>query len=271
MYIAKVRQDEDGPWQYVDEANCAVEKQCHARRFRDRKIAKDVALEYDCDYKIVRLVPRGWKGGQVVILPEDEAAAYSFSGEDGIELNEYDLVILSAHFARFRLAITARLEEMETYYDLLKASAKERIARHLAKAAREDIKRKKALTEAQRSISKWKNRAAARKVALSCIADAIDDVKTARAKVMEGPRFRVVYTYANGTTYTTQAAWRTEKAAEDVGETAFAMSAKDNDPTYRIVDFFTIESAAEPGWVRPDPAAGVIAWERNKDLTGGAR
>ena len=194
MYIAKVRQDEDGPWQYVDEANCAVEKQCHARRFRDRKIARELALEYDCDYKIVRLIPRGWKGGQVVLLPSDEAAAYAFSGEHGIELNEYDLVILSAHFARYRIALTARFGQIEVYYDLLKASAKERIARHLVKAAREGVRHKMALTAAQGSISKWKKRASAYKAALSCVAGSIADVQAARAEVVDGPRFRIVYT-----------------------------------------------------------------------------
>ena len=431
LYIAKVRKDEDGPWEYVDETNCATEKQCHARRFRDRKIAKELALEYECEYKIVRLIPRGWKGGQVVLTKEDESAAYAFSGEDGIELDEYDVVILGAHFARYRIALAQRLEsglakaakhlseasnrmlgavcpcpccppfepnvgelqeaadavdellrarmtpaeakadamrhgrpfpietssaersalvapsavtptvsEMEAYLLLAKEDRKRRIAAHMAKAAREEARYKKALTAAQRSITRWKNRAAARKVALSCIADAIADVKTAQAETFQvrpptadpppyriaykyadgtgyttlsawmdqgtahihachalsltagkeehrrivdfeivggppqapkQPQYRVVYTYANGTTYTTSATWRDEKGAAAVGKKALAMSAKDDDPTYRIVNFFAIESAAEPGWVRPDPAAGVIAWERNKDLTGGAR
>lgn len=67
IYIAKVRQDEEGLWQYVDEMNCATEKQCRARRFRDRKIARDIALEYEREYKIVHLVPR---------VGQDRAEAY---------------------------------------------------------------------------------------------------------------------------------------------------------------------------------------------------
>jgi hypothetical protein len=159
LYIAKVRKDEDGPWEYVDETDCATERQRDARRFRDRKAAKALALDYDCEYKIVRLVPRKWRSGQVALLAADEAAARAFGGENSVELNEYDLVVLSAHFARYRMELTARLGQFETYYNLLKARAKERIAHHLAKAAREEKKRRAAATATQRSISRWKARA----------------------------------------------------------------------------------------------------------------